>query len=265
MEQIEIVMSRTAKTRTRKGKTPRRPLPWMRIVAAGVYIVLLAAVFMYEYRAYAMLGDARQHEAADNAALAATTGERLAMQYPFSTAIPAARDMVVRLDRSLPDSGHGIWDGLHPLRVDWLPLWGLPACAVAAALVCLTRLGRRNRWAVAALALATLATAATLLVWGWFGYPAGGWLTPLLIYAAPALDNPLCTYGLTWALIVIVAAIMLCPMQSPQAAKVALGKARPDSPNDPRMALQLLKAQRAEHHLGTLDYVRRREAILSRI
>ncbi len=173
--------------------------------------------------------------------------------------------MVVRLDRPLPQAGQTLWSGLHPLRVDWLPLWGLPACAVAAALVCMTRLGRRNRWAVAALALAVIATAATLLVWGWFGYPAGGWLSPLLVRAAPALENPVCVYGFTWALIIIVAAIMLCPVRSHQSARIALRKTRPDSPNDPRMALQLLKAQRTEHQLNTLDYVRRRESILSRI
>jgi len=179
--------------------------------------------------------------------------------------VPAARRMVVRLDRPLPQREESLWGGLHPLLVDWLPLWALPGCALASALVCLTRLGQRNRWAVAALGLATVAVAATLLVWGWFGYPAGGWLSPLLRRATPALENPVYVYGFTWALIVVTAAIMLCPVQGRHPAKIALRKPRPDSPNDPRMALQMLKAQRAEHHLSTLDYVRRREAILSRI
>jgi hypothetical protein len=263
--EIVDVMSRTPSSRATKSKAPRRALPWARLAVATVYVALLATVFVYEYRAYAMLGEARQHEAAGDMALAATTCERLVYEHAFSTAVPAARRMVVQLNWPLPGREAGLWGGLHPLRVDWLALWGLPGCALVFAMVSLTRLGRRDGWAFAALGLAMLATTATLLVWGWFGYSAGGWLSPLLRRATPVLESPAKVYGLTWALIVAAAAILLCPLRSRPSAHAAAGKSRATSPNDPRMALQMLKAQRREQHLSTLDYVRRREAILSRI
>jgi len=228
---------------------------WTRWSAGALLVVLLLTVLASEWRAHRALNAARA--AGTPAAL-----EDVAIRFPFSTAVIGARAAA----SNLPDAGLTLREQLHPLRVDWLALWGWPACAGVLMLIALTRLNRRNRWAGVALGLAVLASAVSVLAWGWFGLPAGGGVNAVVNLCTPALSKTGWVYAVTWLMILLTASMLFCPLGRPGSDKPnAPAKVRPASPNDPRAALAHLQSQRQEGVFTNVEYARRREAILSRI
>lgn len=243
---------------------------------ALIYAALAVTLIVHEYKAQALLVQAKTQAADGKVADALTTLETLALRYPIAMSVPPAREALHRLeqdedwqDQIMLHRGRrqvSPWQDLHPLTVDWLPLWGWPGCGIALFVVCLTRLGRRNGWAGAALALSIVTVVGTLCIWGWYGFAIGDWFTPMVQRIAPLMQDPGALYLATWALVAITAAMLLCPIVKPIDPDAdARSKARPNSPNDPRMALEYLDAQRRERGFTNVEYARRREAILSQI
>ena len=245
-----------------------------RWVVGAIYFALAIWLVVYEHNAQSLLSEAQVQAEHGEVVQAVQTLEQLVLSYPIAMSVPSARDALQRLQSSeqeqfevnLDIHGPTLLQDLHPLAVDWLPLWGWPACAFAMLLVCLTRLGRRNRWAVAALGLSVMMTLGTLSIWAWYGFEIGHWFLPVLDLLSPLLVDPSMLYLATWLLIVITAAMLLCPITKPIDEQASLkAKTRPDSPNDPRLALEYLDAQRKEKRFTNIEYARRREAILSQI
>lgn len=241
------------------------------LVTLGVALVLL---LIYELGGYFMLGDARKL-ARDQQFKAATEAyAQVIARTPFATAAPRARHEMTQLMQvanvalpRLDDFAMRRWLGeqFSPLRVDWLPLWGFPLCGVVLSALTLARLGRRNRWAAVSLVLAAVAMAGTVLLWGRCGFTVGRWLHPALAWCEPALGRAIVTYSATWLLVSLTFALLMPRYARPQPVVNAKAKVRPTSPNDPRMALEYLNSQRADHGCSAAEYARRREAILSRL
>lgn len=240
---------------------------WRWIIAAA-YLLMVIVVGVYEFKARTLLLHAGQQAHEEQIGSAQRTLEQLVLRYPLAMSVPPAREALSRLaprDQPIATPPSALHE-LHPLRVDWLPLVGWPTCGLALSCICLTRLGRRNGWAIAALALAIIAMVGTLVTWAWYGFSAGQWLGPVVtMLADPLLSNPQRLYLATWAMIAVTAAMMLCPLVRPVSEQEERPKARPDSPNDPRLALAYLDAQKAEHKFNNIEYARRREAILMQI
>ena len=113
--------------------------------------------------------------------------------------------------------------------------------------------------------MSIIAVGGTLVVWGWYGYPIGAWFESVPARLTPVLQQADTLYLATWVLIVVTAAMLLCPVVRPVPEDDETHRGRPDSPNDPRMALEYLDAQRSERKFTNVEYARRRNAILMQI
>ena len=256
----------------------REDLRWPRLGLAALYFGLLTTAVLLEAAAHRALTRARAQVAAQEPLDAAATYHRLLQRYPLALALTPARQSLLRLRQAQPGQVQALladspmtwpqrWLGprFRPELVDCLPLWSWPLCGLVLLLMSFLRLGRYNQWAVAALALAALAAAGTLLIWGWYGFPIDRWISALARVAAPLLSTPWLLYLATWALIAGTVALVAAPWRRPRPPQRVNHRIRPASPTDPRMALQHLNAQKAEKRCSASEHAHRREAILASI
>lgn len=152
----------------------------------------------------------------------------------------------------------------QPALADQFPMVAYPVAAAVMLGLCFLRLGKRNRWAYTALGGAAAGMSLTMLTWAHYGYPVGAWIEPAADLMRWLLARPVVNSLLALVAVLGAAALLFPPFSRPKPAHQPK-RSRPDSPNDPRLALEYLGAQRNEGECSTLEYARRREAILARI
>jgi hypothetical protein len=249
-----------------------------RLAWALACFALLTAEVIHETVAYQALERVRSQATTLSRSTAASAYRQHCRAYPLSLSVIAARQEL----RSLP--GPGTWTeqaalssaatswperllgrNFSPDRVDWLPLWGWLCCGLALLAMCATRLATKRRSAVFTLEVATLVVIATVVIWGWYGFPLGRWWSQATQGSAPVSARPMLVYIATWIMIAATGAMLIVPMMRGALPETVDDKVRPSSPNDPRMALLNLKAQMVDQACTGETYAQRRAAILDNI
>lgn len=186
---------------------------------------------------------------------------RVLDDFSMTLAAPAARRQT---DSPALATIHPLGDAASPHTADQLPMRAYPAAAAIMLALCFLRLGRRNQWAYAALGGAFIAMVLSALTWAHYGFPVGQWIAPIASMMDWLIANPI--FNSLVAMLFLLAALLLIlpPYARPKPAHQPK-RTRPDSPNDPRLALEYLGAQRTEGACTAIEYARRRDAILARI
>lgn len=249
-----------------------------RMLWALACFTLFTAAVIHETAAYQALERVRSQVTALDRNAASSAYRQHCRAYPLSLSVIAARQALRNLQGQgtlTAQAALGVaattwperWLGRNfgPDRVDWLPLWGWLCCGLVLLAMCAMRLAARRRSAVFTLEVATLVVIATVVIWGWYGFPIGRWLSQTAQSTTPVLGRPMLLYLATWIMIAATAAMLIVPMMRGRLPETADDKVRPSSPNDPRMALLNLEAQMAEQDCSGETYAQRRAAILTNI
>jgi len=188
-----------------------RRIPWLRVILVIVYLGIIAALAISEFKARRVLRDAQAREKAQDYDAAFNMYRDIMEAFPFSLAIIEAQRGIDRICASgefemprqpwLLAAEDMLGTELTVQNAHLLPIVAWPACVVLLFLVFLTRIHRLGV-ALLVLSLMIVALASVIALLSWYGFVS---LEPMAEVAQVFMGAPVAVYYASCALLVLTA------------------------------------------------------------